>query len=64
MGRGVKKFAKNLPFARIPFSPLYQGNNFLWLPVCFPRWRNRSRMESTFKGKNLLLWGQILSHDS
>lgn len=38
----------------------YTNGNYLWLPVCFPGQCNPYKMESTLKGKNLLLVEQTL----
>ena len=40
------------------FSAIYyNGNKFLWLPVCFPVHRYPSEKMSTLEGKNLLPLG-------
>ena len=36
------------------------GGQLLGLSVCFPEQRNPSKMGYTLKGKDLLLWEQIL----
>ena len=38
------------------FAIFTKGNNLLGLPVYFFGWHSPSKMGSTVKGKNLLLW--------